>query len=132
MLSAAFPSIYRGLFVLKITPDHLQQGEKLRAWSVHQPEKSPLLLTFIYIVRAPQKNNLSAHWVFSSQLISDFMYLVVSSHIKVLLKPEASKGGETTHQLVETETAEQSRLAASSGRLEKQQLMDLLLPISKC
>jgi len=41
--------------------DHLQQGAKLRAQSVHQPEKSPLPITFICFVRALQKSNPHAH-----------------------------------------------------------------------
>lgn len=102
--------------------DHLQQGAKLKAWSVHQPEKSPLPITFIYFVRALQRNNPHTHWVFSSQLISDLIYLLFSSHIKFLLKSGASRVRETTHQLVEVETAEQrptrcGGLAASSGRV---------------
>ena len=100
--------------------DHLQQGAKLRAWSVHWPEKSPLLITFIYLVRTLRKNNPHTHWVFSSQPISDLIYLLFSSHIKFLLKYGASRVRETTRQLVEAETAEQcptscGGLAASSG-----------------
>lgn len=100
--------------------DHLQHGAKLRVWLVPRPEKSPLPITFIYVVRALQKNNPHTLWVFSTQPISDLIYLLFSSHIIFLLKSGASRERETTRQLVEIETAEQrpsscGGLAASSG-----------------